>query len=451
MSEASEDFGGNSRDAKHSSSKEYTVNDFSIFNAYADGLISRDGAYTRFRWNEVWQSRLKIVILSLVAFLIFVIIIFLLWRLHQGQPIVGGNSLKVAAPQIQYVPVPDPDLSQVIEKQVIVEVPRYIPIEIPAGKDVVTNFNIFRTVEVNLTGVDVVTTGMEFASSEENFPTHQWCYALGHKKIGNTAVKVDVGSIKGGSEPEWFKLTPEEAQETGITVRAFEQLAASCLFMKPGEAYVQEAPVGEPEDVETTPSLTSGTGFAVNTDGFLLTNEHVVRGCGAPKILYRKKLYEARLIAQDAQLDLAVLRTSKIVTKSAFSFSDSARTGEVVIALGYPLFTDLGISLKVTSGIISSLAGFRGDPTTIQFSAPIQPGNSGGPLVNDRNQVVAVATSILTGDDVSNVGFGIKGSQAQKFLANNRISFTSGRMTEPVAIPDIVERAENTTHLIICE
>ncbi len=443
--------GANETSGKGSSPKEYTVNDFSIFNAYADGLIERDGAYTRFRWNEVWQSRLKILILGLLAILIFIFIIFLIWRLFHGQPLVGANTIKSGPPQIQYVAVPDPDLSQVIEKQVIVEVPRYIPIEIPAGKDVVTNFNIFRTVEVNFAGVDVVTTGMEFASSEEDFPTHQWCYAIGHKKIGNTAVKVEVGIAKGKSEPEWFKLTPSEAQETGIAVNAFEQLAASCLFMKPGETYVQEAPIGEPEDIEKTPSLSSGTGFAVNTDGFLLTNEHVISGCKTHKVLFKEKLYEARVVAYDAQIDLAVLRTSKAVTKSAFNFADSARTGESVVSLGYPLFTDLGVNLKVTSGIISSLAGFRGNPTTIQFSAPIQPGNSGGPLVNDRNEVVAVATAILTGDDVSNVGFGIKGSQAQKFLAKNRISFTSGQVNERVAIPDIVQRAEDMTHLILCQ
>jgi S1-C subfamily serine protease len=453
MRSKSADGGGSTHSDSPKPSKEYLANDFSIFNTYADGLIARDGVYTRFRWNELWQSRLKLVILGLIAALVLVLILFFVWKLFQEQPIFSGvGGTASLPPEIVYVPVPvpDPNLSQVIEKQVIVEVPKYIPIEIPAGKDVVTNFNIFRTVQVRLPGVSEVTTGIEFASSEDTFPVQQWCYANGRKKVGNSAVRMDVAHVDRTSDPQWLSMTPQEAQESGVSVGTFQQLAASCLFMTPGESYVEDAPVGSAEDVEPTPQFSSGSGFAVNTEGFILTNEHVVGECTNHKILFNNELYEARVVASDAQLDLAVVQTSSRVTRSSFEFAETARTGESVIALGYPLFDALGVSLKVTSGIISSLSGFRDDPTSLQFSAPIQPGNSGGPLVNDRNEVVAVAAAILTGDDVSNVGFAIKGAQAQRFLAKNRVDFNTGNSGLKISVPEIAERAEQTVFLIIC-
>jgi S1-C subfamily serine protease len=436
-------------------SKEYIANDFSIFNKYADGLIARDGLYTRFRWNEVWQSRLKIAIFSLIALLIVVAILFLVWKLIDEEPIISGVGVSTTTqPQIQYIPipVPDPNLSEVIEKQIIIEVPKYIPIEIPGGKDVVTNFTLFRKkYETGLPHITRVITGLEFASSEDTFPIKQWCYANGEKQVGNAPVRIDIGRVAGTEELNWDSITQSQANEAGISEQTFVQLKSLCLFMAPGDDFVEDAPVGDAEDLEPTPMLSSGTGFAVNTKGFILTNEHVISECDTLKVLVNDELYDARVIAQDAQLDLAVVRTSSRVTKSSFIFAESVRTGESAITLGYPLFVELGVSLKVTSGIVSSLTGFRGDPTSLQFSAPIQPGNSGGPLVNDRNEVLAVSTSALTGENVTNVGFAIKGAQAQKFLAQNRIKFDAGTNSENLSIPEIVEKAEQAVFLILCK
>ena len=436
-------------------SKEYIANDFSIFNKYADGLIERDGLYTRFRWNEVWQSRLKIAIFSLIALLIVVAILFLVWKLIDEEPIISGVGVSTATqPQIQYIPipVPDPNLSEVIEKQIIVEVPKYIPIEIPGDKDVVTNFTIFREKsKIGLNGIIAVITGLNFASSKETFPMRQYCYALSKKQISNSSVRIEIGHLAGAEEPNWDSITQSQANEAGISGQVFVQLRSFCLFMARGDNVVEDAPIGGAEDIEPTPMLSSGTGFAVNTRGFILTNEHVIRECDSHKVLFNDKLYDARVIAQDAQLDLAVVQTSSSATKSAFIFAQSVRTGESAIALGYPLFAELGVSLKVTSGIVSSLTGYRGAQTSIQFSAPIQPGNSGGPLVNDRNEVLAVTAAALTGESVTNVGFAVKGAQAQKFLAQHRIKFDTGTNSETLSIPEIVERAKQAVFLLLCK
>ena len=70
---------------------------------------------------------------------------------------------------------------------------------------------------------------------------------------------------------------------------------------------------------------------------------------------------------------------------------------------GFPMSGDLGTNVKVTSGLISSLSGPDGEPNWLQFTAPIQPGNSGGPVVNDRNEVIGVSTAGLAPDKASNV------------------------------------------------
>ena len=445
-------------DAKHESegtaSREYVSNNFSVWNAFADGLIARDSAYTQFRRNEAIQSKVKILILGLIAAILLVFLILLIFSNYGyklGLSSIASSS-KAVVPEVQYVPVPDPNLSQVIQEQVIVEVPRYIPIEVPTGGDVVTNFNIFQTVTPIINGINSVVTCMKFASSEENFPLSQYCYARTDKRIGNRLAEVDVGKVDGASPPQWVSITPSEASQVGISQSVFSELAQHCRFMAPSSVAVPEAPVADLDEIVSGPSLSSGTGFSINREGYLITNEHVVRSCSNHKVFHDDKIYDAVIIAKDDDLDLAIVKTSTAITPLEMSFAVTTRTGEAVTAIGYPLFDELGVNLKVTSGIISSLDGYRGEDISFQFSAPIQPGNSGGPLVNNLNQVVGVATASLTGDDISNVGFAIKGAVVQRFLAENAIRFTTGSESsrEPVSIPDIAERAERSVFLILC-
>ncbi|MEP5000698.1 MAG: serine protease [Paracoccaceae bacterium] len=172
-------------------------------------------------------------------------------------------------------------------------------------------------------------------------------------------------------------------------------------------------------------SVSSGTGFVVSESGHILTNAHVVDDCKA--ILVDGKA--ASLIDASNDFDLALLLTEDLKAKGIAVFSASpALLNSDVTAVGFPYAGLLG-GLNVTRGSVSSLRGFRGDDNTFQITAPIQSGNSGGPILASDGEVVGVVVSklkakLLSGDNVDvpqNVNFAIRGEIAKLFLAQNQI------------------------------
>ena len=170
------------------------------------------------------------------------------------------------------------------------------------------------------------------------------------------------------------------------------------------------------------PQISSGTAFFINLNGNLLTNNHVVEGCDLSKISYKNKDYDAKLIATDKTLDLALLKAN-VKPKEFFNFSNKKpkKLNKIYVA-GYPLGKGLSDDLKISSGIISSLKGFEDNSNEIQIDAPINPGNSGGPIVNENGDLVAIAVSGLAKDQTEGINFGIKSSAAELFLISNNIN-----------------------------
>lgn len=163
-------------------------------------------------------------------------------------------------------------------------------------------------------------------------------------------------------------------------------------------------------------TLASGTSFAISSDGYIATNNHIVNNAEKIQIWGIDgdftKPYEAKLIIQDENNDLAIL---KVELENPEAFSDipysllsesKSLVGENIFVLGYPLRATMGDEIKLTSGIVSSNSGFKGDVTSYQFSAPIQPGNSGGPLINQSGQVVGIVSAKHL--DAENVSYAIK-------------------------------------------
>ena len=145
------------------------------------------------------------------------------------------------------------------------------------------------------------------------------------------------------------------------------------------------------DDGEKESGASSGTAFFINKKGYLLTNNHVVEGCTLSKISYKNKEYEAKLIATDKTLDLALLKVD-IRPKTFLNFSnDEAKKLNKVYVAGYPLGKGLSDDLKISSGIVSSIKGFKDNSNEIQIDAPINPGNSGGPIINENGDLVAIA------------------------------------------------------------
>ena len=142
-------------------------------------------------------------------------------------------------------------------------------------------------------------------------------------------------------------------------------------------------------------SASSGTGFAVSSNGHVITNHHVIKGCQNVKIHHKGKSIAATLVTFDPRNDLALLkgefRPSTVLPLS----TNSPELLQDVYVAGYPFGRKVSTSVKVTKGIISSLTGIGNNFSNIQIDAALQPGNSGGPILDDRGNVVGVAVARL--------------------------------------------------------
>ncbi len=203
----------------------------------------------------------------------------------------------------------------------------------------------------------------------------------------------------------------------------------------------------------------SGTGFCVHPDGYILTNHHVIEG--ANEILARSPRHRCRLepVFADPTNDLALLRADPPPPGIArFRDGPQARLGETVIVIGYPLGGLLGSGPQVTTGNVSSLIGPGDDTRSLQFTAPTQAGNSGGPLLDGDGAVVGVVSSKLnalrvhemTGDVPQNVNFAIKGMLARGFLEAAGIEYQSRLSGSARAAADIAAEARDFVLKIEC-
>jgi len=206
----------------------------------------------------------------------------------------------------------------------------------------------------------------------------------------------------------------------------------------------------EDSDGDIAGGASSGTAFFISKKGHLLTNNHVVAGCKISKISYFNKEYEAKLIATDKTLDLALLKV-KVRPKSYFEFSkDEPKKLQKIYVAGYPLGKGLSDDLKITTGIISSLKGFEDNSNEIQVDAAINPGNSGGPIVNEKGQLVAIAVAGMSKDITEGINFGIKASAAANFLKSNKVSPSKSLMSFSRSSDELLEILEESTVYTFC-
>ena len=194
----------------------------------------------------------------------------------------------------------------------------------------------------------------------------------------------------------------------------------------------------------------SGTAFFITKDGYLLTNNHVVKGCSISKLSYRNKDYDTKLIATDANLDLALLKADiKPNTFVEFSSGDPKKLQKIFVA-GYPLGKGLSDDLKITSGIISSLKGFKDNSNEIQVDAAINPGNSGGPIVNESGELIAIAVSGLSKKSTESINFGIKADAVRTFLKLNKVSPSISRFNFSSNSDKLLKILEDSTVYTYC-
>jgi S1-C subfamily serine protease len=172
-----------------------------------------------------------------------------------------------------------------------------------------------------------------------------------------------------------------------------------------------------------------GTGFIISADGYILTNQHVIANATEIKVIVGdvQNKYDAEVIGQDEELDLAILKISGTFTPIALGDSTAARVGEWVVAIGNPY----GLDHTVTVGVISATGRpvnieNRSYKNLLQIDAAINPGNSGGPLLNEAGEVIGINTAVST--QAQGIGFAIPIDTAQQVLDE---LMTTGKVTRP--------------------
>jgi serine protease Do len=188
----------------------------------------------------------------------------------------------------------------------------------------------------------------------------------------------------------------------------------------------------------------SGTGFFVNSAGQLLTAAHVVHNCAVIDVRFGGNVLPATVMASSALLDMAVLDThARSEHFLPLRHEGRLELGESVANIGFPLQSLMTDAPTVTRGTLSSRAGLSGSLGQFQFSAAIQPGASGGPVIGARGDVVGVAVGTLNAQELlkqgvlpQNVNFALEAQYVQKFLHNNAVAFTEGTI-DPHISPDV--------------
>jgi len=214
-----------------------------------------------------------------------------------------------------------------------------------------------------------------------------------------------------------------------------------------------------PTGIAQTPPESSGSGFFITEDGFLITNEHVVIQATQVRLVTSAGFISARVVKVDAANDLALLKAEGKFSALPVVSSRALRMGNAVSTVGFPNIGLQGFAPKLAKGEIASLSGAGDDARYFQISAPLQPGNSGGALVDERGSVVGVVSAKLSaraalaasGSLPENVNYAVKSSFLLSFLES--VPEVSAKLKEPNAkerkFEDVVKNAEQAAVLVL--
>ena len=195
-------------------------------------------------------------------------------------------------------------------------------------------------------------------------------------------------------------------------------------------------PGGEDQESWYRTMVGSGSGSVVSRSGDILTNYHVIAGCGTITV----NGFEAVVTGADVRLDLALVRSERFSGKEPVRFRKTTpQLGEDIYVMGYPVFS-MSPSVNLTKGIVSSAVGYKGDRTHVQITAPVQPGNSGGPVLDTTGAQIAVVAAKASAmaqiqSNIENIAWVIRSSAAVDFMQRYGVNFVNASEQTRSATP----------------
>ncbi|MEI8289080.1 MAG: serine protease, partial [Verrucomicrobiota bacterium] len=205
------------------------------------------------------------------------------------------------------------------------------------------------------------------------------------------------------------------------------------------------------------PEICSGTGFFITDDGYLITNHHLVKNAGKVFLVTSAGTIAAEVVKVDVVTDLALLKATGQFIALPIADSRNVKLGSPVMTVGYPMPPVMGYSPKFAKGDIAALADGADNPLRFQISVPIQPGNSGGALLDECGNVVGVVNAKInveaafdsSGQLPENVNYAIKSQCVLSFLESvPEVKLRPINLQEKRAA-EIASQAEQSSVLIL--
>jgi TPR repeat protein len=265
---------------------------------------------------------------------------------------------------------------------------------------------------------------------------------------------------------KWFNLASAQGNE-----KANKGLSAIEGEMTPGQIAEAQRLAREFKPRKETPSSSfdnttspdsptaTGTGFFITDDGYLITNNHVVKDATKVRLVTSMGLIDAKVVRVDVANDLALLKAAGRFSPLPVAASRGVKLGGTVATVGFPNIGLQGFSPKLAKGEIASLSGAADDARYFQISVPVQPGNSGGALVDERGNVIGIVSAKLdasvalaaSGALPENVNYAVKSSFLLSFLES--VPAVSARLKEPITadrkFEDVVKSAQDAAVLVL--
>ena len=254
------------------------------------------------------------------------------------------------------------------------------------------------------------------------------------------------------------RLWPVSKPKLATNVVAPDWTVPLILSLRESVRRNEEVRGRSPEQSRPSPERTAvtGTGFFIGEEGIVVTALHVVDGAQEIKVRTADgQWFPAQILKRSHSTDIAILGLEcKSCPFLRLADMAAVRQGQRVFTLGYPVAGVLGDEVKYTDGVISSLSGTQGDGSLLQVTVPIQPGNSGGPLLNEKGEVIGVVTSSaavatflrVTGTLPQNVNWAVKGSYVSALWASTSSSASNGAPGG-----DVVEMAREAVVFVTAE